>query len=66
MLSSGVWRIEADPNALENALLNLAVNARDAMDGRGTIRIAVATRRGATVGPQLLIAVATTPGTGRS
>ena len=32
--------VEADVNQLESALLNLAVNARDAMDGAGTITIA--------------------------
>jgi signal transduction histidine kinase len=32
--------IQADANQLEAALLNLAVNARDAMDGAGTIVIA--------------------------
>ena len=31
--------VEADANQLESALLNLAVNARDAMDGVGTITI---------------------------
>ena len=34
------WTIRADRHELENALLNLAVNARDAMDGRGTLSIA--------------------------
>ncbi|HEX7853188.1 MAG TPA: ATP-binding protein [Sphingobium sp.] len=33
------WRIWADRHQLENALLNLCVNARDAMDGKGIITI---------------------------
>lgn len=33
------WRIWVDRHQLENALLNLAVNARDAMDSRGTLTI---------------------------
>jgi PAS domain S-box-containing protein len=33
---------KADPNQLEMAILNLAVNARDAMDGPGTLGISVA------------------------
>lgn len=31
------WRIWVDRHQLENALLNLAVNARDAMEGQGTL-----------------------------
>ncbi|MCE7795020.1 ATP-binding protein [Sphingobium sufflavum] len=33
------WRLWADRHQLENALLNLCVNARDAMDGKGTITL---------------------------
>ena len=33
------WCIHVDRNQLENALLNLAINARDAMGGDGTIQI---------------------------
>jgi signal transduction histidine kinase/ActR/RegA family two-component response regulator len=35
------WNVSVDTNQLENAVLNLAVNARDAMDGEGQLAISV-------------------------
>jgi signal transduction histidine kinase/ActR/RegA family two-component response regulator len=35
------WHIWADANQLENSILNLCVNARDAMNGEGQLTIAV-------------------------
>jgi signal transduction histidine kinase/ActR/RegA family two-component response regulator len=35
------WNVSVDTNQLENAILNLAVNARDAMDGEGQLAISV-------------------------
>ncbi len=34
-VSGGLWNTFADPGQIENALLNLAINARDAMENSG-------------------------------
>jgi len=42
VLAGGLWDAVVDPNQLENALLNLAINARDAMPDGGKITIETA------------------------
>jgi PAS domain S-box-containing protein len=44
-LAADLWNAEADPNQLENAILNLAVNARDACRTAGTLTIETANSR---------------------
>ncbi len=39
--TGGLWNTLVDPSQAENSLLNLAINARDAMDGRGRLTIEV-------------------------
>lgn len=44
-LAEELWPIRVDPGQLENAILNLAVNARDAMPAGGSVRISTANVR---------------------
>jgi CheY-like chemotaxis protein/two-component sensor histidine kinase len=44
-LGTDLWWVSVDQNQLENAILNLAVNARDAMPAGGTLRIETGNRR---------------------
>ncbi len=39
-MNDGVWTVLCDPNQLENVLLNLTINARDAMPDGGRLTIA--------------------------
>ena len=39
VVSASLWNTFADPTQIENALLNLAINARDAMDGTGKLTV---------------------------
>jgi two-component system NtrC family sensor kinase len=42
VLAGGLWNAAVDPNQLENAIVNLAVNARDAMPNGGRLTIETA------------------------
>ncbi len=70
VLDPDTWNVKADANQLEQVLVNVCVNARDAMAGGGTLTIETGnvvlgeaycrTRVGATPGEHVLIAVTDT------
>jgi signal transduction histidine kinase/CheY-like chemotaxis protein len=72
VLAGGLWRIHADSGQLETAILNLAVNARDAMGEGGRLTIETANAHldddyaaqhiGVPAGQYVLIAVTDTGG----
>ena len=39
VIGEGLWNTLVDPGNVENALLNMVINARDAMEGQGRLRI---------------------------
>jgi PAS domain S-box-containing protein len=39
VISGGLWNTWVDPAQIENAILNLAINARDAMEGSGRLTL---------------------------
>ena len=39
VITGGLWNTMVDPNQLENVILNLAINARDAMKGHGKLTL---------------------------
>jgi PAS domain S-box-containing protein len=67
-LAADLWRIFADPSGLERVVLNLVINARDAMPGGGKLTIETANVEldqsyardhiGVNPGPHVLLAVA--------
>ncbi len=63
-LPDDLWRIEADRGELELALLNLAVNARDAMPNGGRIILSAHNAPGGTDGPDMVCLRVADTGTG--
>jgi len=65
-LPDDLWRIEADPGELELALLNLAVNARDAMPTGGRITLSARNAPGVDGAADMVRLIVSDTGTGMS
>ncbi|AWN42943.1 hybrid sensor histidine kinase/response regulator [Methylobacterium durans] len=57
-LAEGVWPVEVDPSQLQIALINLAVNARDAMPEGGRFRIRTENATGPEAGAAASVEIA--------
>ncbi len=65
-LPRGLWAVEADPGELELALLNLAVNARDAMPNGGRLTLSAKNVEVGQGGGPIVCMTVTDTGTGMS
>ena len=74
VFGAGLWQVKADPGQLESALLNLSVNARDAMSEGGKLTIETSNayvderyaRQSAIAAGQFVLIAVTDTGTGMS
>ncbi|KRB67777.1 response regulator [Noviherbaspirillum sp. Root189] len=70
VVAGGLWTTLVDPHQLENVILNLAINARDAMKGEGKLTLElgnamlddnyVASEPGVTAGQYVMLAISDT------
>jgi signal transduction histidine kinase/ActR/RegA family two-component response regulator len=65
-LPDDLWRVEADPGELELALLNLAVNARDAMPNGGRVSLSAHNMPADVGGKDMICLTVSDTGTGMS